>query len=274
MPRWNRREKPDYRHLRDATPESALLGAIRSPTYGEDDNLHLLDSFQGRLTAMWGARDVLAIDELVAVHEDLRARDPGFAGHGKDWQGAFLHDVVGNLVGWGLRLGILVEEGTPEARTFRMVRRDPLFDRMGDGRWRRLDAEGVREKHARGAGQREAARVKHAEKIAPRVAELVGTLCELGAPVPERWFTQYPDQFARLKGLVERVADARPTFEDAHRGMHLADQKRWLNALEDWIPTVRHQMAEDRWDGRPPPRYGAPTPAALPAEDLDALDGL
>ncbi len=42
MPRWNRCEKPDYSHLRDATPESALLNAIASPTYGDGHDHRLL----------------------------------------------------------------------------------------------------------------------------------------------------------------------------------------------------------------------------------------
>jgi hypothetical protein len=80
MPRWNRREKPDYRHLKDATPESALVDAIRSPTYGEAHDFRQLAGFQARLTAMWGDRGVLAIDELVPAHEALRARDPASSG--------------------------------------------------------------------------------------------------------------------------------------------------------------------------------------------------
>lgn len=261
MPSWNRREKPDYRHLRDATPESALVDAIRSPTYGEARDYRQLAGFQARLTAMWGALDVIPIDNLVAIHEERRRDDPGFFGHGRNWQGAFLHDAVGNLVGWGLRLGILEEAEWHGTRGFRMVRRDPLFERMGDGTWRRLDAEGIREKSARGAGQREAARVRHAERIAHLIAFHVGRLCEKGAAIPEAWFTRFPDEFGRLKGLAERVADARPDFEQGHRGMHLADQKAWLKAVTDY--NQRHPM-------KAPPRE----PAPLSAEDIDALDGL
>jgi hypothetical protein len=166
-------------------------------------------------------------------------------------------------VGWGLRLAILVEEGKPEARAFRMVRRDPLFERMGNGKYRRLDAEGVRETSARGAGQREAARVRHAERIAPRVAELVADMCAKNAPVPDPWFTDFADQFGRLHGLVERVADARTDFEQGHRAMHLADQKRWVSML-------RTHARLTPW----PDGTGPTAPAALPAEDLDALDGI
>lgn len=181
MPRWNRGEKPDYRHLRDATPESALLAAIRSPTYGDGHDFRLLAGFQARLTAMWGDRDILAIDELVPVHEALRARDPGFFGYGRNWEGALLHDIVGNLVGWGLRLEILQDGEHPlGTRCFRMVRRDPIFERMGNGRWRWIDA--VAGRSERGAPQREAYRIRHAETIAPRVAELVGILCDRGPP--------------------------------------------------------------------------------------------
>ncbi|MBE7201224.1 MAG: hypothetical protein INR70_25955 [Parafilimonas terrae] len=226
MPRWNRREKPDYRHLRDATPESALVNAIESPTYGDGHDHRLLAGIQARLVTMWGQHTVIARDNLVVIHEEHRARDPGFFGHGRDWEETFPHDVVGNLVGWGLRLGVLEEAEWFGAPGYRMVRRVPLFERMGDGKWRRLDAEGVREMSARGAAQREAYRIRHAEKIAPEVARLVEGLFETSAPVPKEWFTRFPDQFARLSGLAKRVADARPTFEDAHRGMHLADQKR------------------------------------------------
>ncbi|GAN50660.1 hypothetical protein ABID82_000575 [Methylobacterium sp. PvP062] len=261
MPHWNRRERPDYRHLKDATPESALVTAIRSPTYGEARDYRLLAGFQARLTAMWGDREVLAIDELVPAHEEVRARDAGFFGHGRDWRGAFLHDAIGNLVGWGLRLAILVEEGTPEAQAFRMARRDPLFERMGNGQYRRLDAEGIREKSARGAGRREAARIRHAERVAHLIASHVGRLCEKGAAIPDVWFTRFPDEFGRLKGLAELVSDSRGTFVEAHRGMHLADQKAWLKAVEDY--NQRHPM-------KAPPR----DPAPVPAEDLDALDGL
>lgn len=273
MPRWNRRERPDYSHLRDVTDEAALVNAIRSPTYGEGHEHRLLAGFQARLTAMWGALDVIPLDNLVVIHEERRRDDPAFFGHGRDWEGAFLHDVVGNIVGWGLRLGILEEAEWHGQRAFRIVRRDPLFERMGDGRWRRLDAEGVREASARGAAQREAYRIRYAERIAPRVAELVGDLCEIGAPVPGDWFNRYPDQFARLKGLVERMADARPTFEDAHRGMHLADQKRWCGVLASHLWRVRHELADDRYRGKPP-RYAAAAPAALPEEDAEALGGL
>ncbi|KIU30490.1 hypothetical protein SR39_20525 [Methylobacterium radiotolerans] len=130
--------------------------------------------------------------------------------------GAFLHDAIGNLVGWGLRLAILVEEGTPEAQAFRMARRDPLFERMGNGQYRRLDAEGIREKSARGAGRREAARIRHAERVAHLIASHVGRLCEKGAAIPDVWFTRFPDEFGRLKGLAELVSapgarSSRPT---------------------------------------------------------------
>lgn len=272
MPRWNRREKPDYRHLRDVTDEAALLNAIRYPTYGELDDYRLLAGVQARLVAMWGHWDVLALESLVDAHEAVRARDPGFFGHGRNWQGPVLHDIVGNLVGWGLRLEILQEveetrirvgEEPSKGRAFRMVRRDPLFERMGDGRYRRLDADGVRAKSARGAGQREAYRIRYAERIAPQVAELVGVLCDQGTAVPDSWFTRFPEQLARLKGLVERIADARTTFEEAHRGMHLADQKRWVDALG---------YQADRIMGPHLPRK--PVQASVPDEDLDALGSL
>lgn len=163
MPRWNRREKPDYSHLRDVTEEAALVNAIRCLTYGEPDDYRLLAGFQARLLTVWGERDVLTLEDLVPAHEVVRSTDPGFFGYGRHWQGVFLHDAVGNLVGWGLRLGILEEVEADGGRTFRMVRRDPLFERMGNGRYRRLDAEGVREASARGAAQREAYRIRHAD---------------------------------------------------------------------------------------------------------------
>ncbi len=90
---------------------------------------------------MWGQQTVIARDNLVMIHEEHRARDPGFFGHCRDWEETFLHDVVGNLVGWGLRLGVLEEAEWFGAPGYRMVRRDPLFEQMGDGKWRRLDAE-------------------------------------------------------------------------------------------------------------------------------------
>lgn len=263
MPRWNRRERPDYRYLRDVTDEAALVNAIRSPTYGEGHDFRLLAGFQARLTAMWGDRGLLPIGELVAAHEAVRAADAAFFGHGRNWQGAFLHDAVGNLVGWGLRLGILAEEPASEGtRGFRMVRRDPLFERMGNGQYRRLDAEGMREKSARGAGQREAARVRHAEEIAGYVRHHVGMLCEKGAAIPEAWFRF--TEFARFKGQAERVADARPTFEEAHRGMHLADQKAWFKVLQSTNFNTPF----------PRPKQEDVQVAAVPDEDAEALGSL
>ncbi|GBU19239.1 MULTISPECIES: hypothetical protein [unclassified Methylobacterium] len=271
MPRWNRREKPDYRHLRDVTDEAALVNAIRSPTYGEGHDYRLLAGFQARLVAMWGDRDLLALDELVPAHEEVRARDPGFFGYGRNWQGAFLHDAVGNLVGWGLRLGVLQEEAADGARAFRMVRRAPVFEKMGNGRWRRIDA--VPGRSERGAAKREAYRVKHAEKVAPAVRELVGRLCAAGMPIPNAWFTRYPDQFARLKGLAAHVANARPTFEDAHRGMHLADQKAWLADLDRCARIMAgSEMVRDHFL-RKLQAEGAPAPE-VPADDIEALGTL
>ncbi|GAA0243111.1 hypothetical protein LNAOJCKE_4670 [Methylorubrum aminovorans] len=49
MPRWNRCEKPDHRHLWDVTDEAALVNAIRSSTYGEGDDYRLLSGFQSYL---------------------------------------------------------------------------------------------------------------------------------------------------------------------------------------------------------------------------------
>ncbi len=260
MPRWNRREKPDYRHLRDVTDEAALVNAIRSPTYGARTDYGLLAGFHARLVAMWGNQDILTIDELVPIHEALRARDPGFFGYGRDWQGAFIHDTVGNLVGWGLRLEILQEgEFQFGTRTFRMVRREPIFERMGSGRWRRIDA--VAGRSERGAPQREAYRQRHAERIAPQVVEMVGILCDRGAAVPDALFTRFPDQFARLKGLIDYVASARPTFEQAHRGMHLADQKRWIRTLSYLVNNPERPQV-------------AAAPASLPEEDIEALGSL
>lgn len=229
MPSRNRREKPDYRHLHGLTAEAALEIAICNPTYGEAHDYRLLAGIQARLVAMWGDRDVVAIHDLVPVHETVRASDPTFFGHGRDWRGAFLHDAVGNLVGWGIRLGILVEQAVDGTRSFRMVRRDPLFERMGNGQWRRLDAAGVRERSARGAAQREAARIRHADEVAYTVRWHVGCLCEKGAAIPKAWFAF--KEFAPLNGLAERVADARTTFEEAHRGMHMADQKAWVKQV-------------------------------------------
>ena len=84
-----------------------------------------------------------------------------------------------------------------------------------------------------------------------------------GAAVPDAWFTRFPEQLARLKGLVERVADARTTFEEAHRGMHLANQKRWVAAL-------KHQGHLTMGPAAPP----EPVRAAVPDEDLEALGDL
>ncbi|WP_298958491.1 hypothetical protein [uncultured Methylobacterium sp.] len=263
MPRWNRREKPDYRRLRDVMDDAALVNAIRSPTYGEAYDYRLLAGFQARLVAMWGDRDLLALDELVPAHEGVRARDPGFFGHGRNWQGAFLHDAVGNLVGWGLRLGVLREEPPYGRQVFAMVRRDPLFERVGNGRWRRLDADGVRAKSTRGAGQREAARVRHAEEITPVVREYVGRLCAAEAEIHPVWLSRFPDQFARLHGLATLVSDARTTFEEAHRGMHLADQKAWVKILpiytRDWEMRRRREALDH---------------AVVPSDDVEALGGL
>ena len=229
MPRWNRREKPDYRHLRDVTDEAALVNAIRSPTYGEEHEHGVMASIQSRILGMFGEADALYLAQLVAAHEAARSADPSFPGHGRDWKSTFVHDVVGNAVGWGMRLGVLREAPNPGGdRLFLLEIRAPLFERMGNGKWRKVDLE----RSARGAGHREAARVKHAARIEPFVRELVGSLCAKGAAVPDAWFTRYPEQFARLKGLVERVADARTTFEEAHRGMHLADQKAWFVELD------------------------------------------
>ena len=260
MARWNRREKPDYSHLRDVTDEAALVNAIRCPSYGSYHDYRLHAGFQARLVAMWGDRDVIPLAYLVAVHEAVRAVDTTFFGHGRNWTGAFLHDAVGNIVGWGIRLGILVEVAEGGARAFRMVRRDPLYEQMGNGQWRKLDAAGVREKSARGAAQREAYRVRYAEGLADQVRLRVGLMCEKGAAIPEGWY-RFPE-FAPLKGLAERVADARTTFENAHRGMHLADQKAWFKMLvHDNASTPRPQPSE-------------PVAAVIPDEDADALGSL
>jgi hypothetical protein len=269
MPRW--REKPDYRHLRDLADDAAFANAMRRPTYGERCEHKTMASLCERLQAMWGDRDEVPLDEVMSLHEDIRARDPGFFGHGRNWQGAFLHDVVGNMVGWGLRLGVIAEAEPYGRRVLRLARRDPLYRRMGNGRYVPITEENV--PTARGAAQAEAARLRHAEAIAESVRHRVGELADLGAPVPDWWITRFAEQFGRFEGFKMRVADARPTFEDAHRGMHLADQKRWLKALADHARTVRSELAYDRCAGRPP-RYAAPDPAALPTEDAEALGEL
>lgn len=260
MARWNRREKPDYSHLRGLADDAALVNAIRCPTYGGDYDYSLHAGFQARLVAMWGDRDVIPLAYLVAVHEAVRAVDTTFFGHGRNWTGAFLYDAVGNIVGWGLRLGILAEVVEGGDRAFRMLRRDPLYEQMGNGQWRKLDADGVRERSARGAAQRESYRIRHAESIAADVLRAVGGMCEKGAAIPEGWF-RFPE-FAPLKGLAERVADARTTFENAHLGMHLAAQKAWVKRLviDDGM-TSRKQPSE-------------PVAAVILDEDADALGSM
>ena len=207
------------------------------PGGGRDVTSESVIPDDARFSGVMDSRDAIRVAGLPVAAAFFRALDPD------------------------MEIAILVEEGTPEAQAFRMARRDPLFERMGNGQYRRLDAEGIREKSARGAGRREAARIRHAERVAHLIASHVGRLCEKGAAIPDVWFTRFPDEFGRLKGLAELVSDSRGTFVEAHRGMHLADQKAWLKAVEDY--NQRHPM-------KAPPR----DPAPVPAEDLDALDGL
>lgn len=142
MPRWNRREKPDYRHLRDVTDEAALVNAIRSPTYGEEHEHGVMASIQSRILGMFGEADALYLAQLVPAHEAARSADPSFPGHGRDWKSTFVHDVVGNAVGWGMRLGVLREAPNPGGdRLFLLEIRAPLFERMGNGKWRKVDLE-------------------------------------------------------------------------------------------------------------------------------------
>ncbi|MCK2054965.1 hypothetical protein [Methylobacterium sp. 37f] len=249
---WYRQPKADYGHLKDRTEEEALKRAIAYPTYGEIHQLGLMAQFHARAVAMWGDADVLRYEDLVAAHERVRAADPTFFGHGRNWVGAFLHDVVGNVVGHGLSLGVLEEISITGGRAFRLVRREPLFERTGSGSWRRI-VEGSK----RGAAQREAYRVRHAASLDEKVRELVGRLCAGGAAFPDGWLTRYPEQFGKLRGLAVLVSDARTTVETAHHGMHLVDQKWWVRGLGDLARNVRTAPA-----------------AAVPDEDLESLGSL
>lgn len=250
---WYKRTDADYRHLRDVTDDAALVNAIRYPTYGEAHQLGLMASFHARLVTMWGEADVVRIEDLVATHERVRSSDPAFFGHGRDWKGTFLHDVVGNLIGHGLRLGVLEEVSIDGGRAFKLVRREPLFERLVSGSWRRI-TEGNR----RGAAQRESYRVRHTASLDAKISELVGRLCDSGAIIPEGWFRFYAEQFGALRSLAVFVSDARPTIETAHRSMHLVDQKSWARTLEISVRNMRP----------------APAPAAVPDEDLEALGSL
>lgn len=252
MPWW-RQPKADYRHLRDGDEDAALQRAIAHLTYGETYQTGLMAAFHARTVAMWGDADVLRYEDLVAAHERVRAADPGFFGFGRHWQGAFLHDVVGNIVGHGLLLGVLEEVSIDGGRAFKLVRREPIFERTGSGSWRRI-VEGNR----RGAAQREAYRVRHAAGLDEKVRELVARLCAGGAAIPEGWYRRYPDQFGALRGLAVLISDARPTIETAHRTMHLVDQKWWVRGLTDLARNLRP----------------APAAAPVPDEDLESLGSL
>ncbi|KQO68516.1 hypothetical protein ASF22_19905 [Methylobacterium sp. Leaf87] len=249
---WYRTPKADYSHLRGVDDDTALQRAIRSPTYGEAHQFGLMADYHGRIAMMWGAADVLRYEHLVVVHEATRASHPSFFGFGRHWVGAFLHDVVGNLVGHGLRLGVLEEISIDGGRAFKLVRREPLFERTGSGSWRRIT-----ERSGRGAAQREAYRVRHAAGLDAEISELVGRLCAGGAAIPDGWYRRYPEQFGALRGLAVLVSDARPTIETAHRTMHLVDQKWWVRGLGDLARNVRPAPA-----------------AAVPDEDLESLGSL
>ncbi|RUP21454.1 hypothetical protein [Methylobacterium sp.] len=263
MPRWGRRSKTDYSYLYGKALDVILDGAIRNRGYGGDRrtfpaeaNLALLDLF--------GERDRLALGDLMDAHAVVVAR----TGRGEGWSEAFRADVVGNLIGWGVHLGILTEAPSADGeRGWRLVERSPVYEIIG-GRCVRVrglpDAEQVamNRKMASLARRRNTLARKRADETRRRVADLLDqiALVDSTATVPDAWLARIGEP---ARGM--RVTEARGYILAAHDEWPRGDQQLWVTEVKCALAAALRNAAE---------RCAAEAADARLAEDADAFEGL
>lgn len=264
MARWDRRPKPDYSHLYGRPLDVILDGAIANRSYGRDRrtfpaevNLDLIDLFEGR--------DRLAVGELMDAHAALVVR----TGRGADWSEVFRADVVGNLIGWGVHLGILKE--TPDAngeRGWRLVERELRYD-VCAGRAQQIRGlpgdEQAAMNRRRLAAERRAATLdrRSAETLTPLIATALSHILAAtpDATVPVGWSRFVGEDLPARWPLLR---EAFGLLVEAHRESPRRRRQDWLYLLGREGLAARH-LAQ---------RRAEEAKAAELAEDAAAFEDL
>ncbi|GEL41809.1 hypothetical protein MEX01_24000 [Methylorubrum extorquens] len=269
MPRWNRRPRPDYSHLYGRPLDVILDGAIANRAYGRDRRTFPAEANEALLD-MYGERDRLAVGEMMDAHAQLVVR----TGRGADWSDPFRADVVGNLIGWGLHLGILAEApGADGERGWRLVEREPLYD-VCNGRARQIrglpaDEQIAMNRRRATAARREATLARQrAETLAPRIATDLSAILEADpeALIPAPWRCWLD---ADIPARWPSVREAFGLLVEAHRGWPRNRQDGWAGAV---AREVGHAL--DRSYARQEAEAAAAAAAARLAEDAEAFEGL
>lgn len=265
MPCWmRRRERPDYSHLHGRTLNVILDAAIANRPYGRDKPRFPAE-VNDDLISWFSDREVLTAAEVLSVGAPARTA--------RGWSAAFTVEYVGTRVGWGLELGLLVEEepGPDGERAWTMPDWEPQFD-VHRGRARRIRGLPPNEqflmdrRRAREAKLRATLDAKHARRIAPRVAELLDRIItgEPDATMPAGWS---PYVGADVMERWPRAAEVYGILRELHHGMDRERQREWLRHLQAAADATA--FAASRREGE---RQAAA--AALLVEDAGAFEGL
>ncbi len=259
MPRWYRREKPDYSHLHGRPLNIILTAPSRTgPTGGRPDvrgdrerRPHEMVRRPGGPHGLRGSRHHGAHPRHAWVVRGVRLR------------------LVGTRIGWGMHLGLLEEAPASDGeRAWTMPDREPQFD-VHRGKARRIrglpPAEQIAmdRRRAREAKLRATLDAKHARQVAPRVVDLLNRITgsEPDAVMPAGWA---PFVGADIMERWPTVAEAHGLLVDLHHGMNRERQKEWLRHLE---------AAADAASFAASRREGERQAAAALSEDADAFAG-
>src|SRR4051794_2348080 len=104
MARWHR-EKRDYSHLGTMSPDEVFERAVARRPFG--DTVTCWEFYVNRdLLSLFGELQSVATGDVVQLYVDMLNRRPKAD---REDVTSFNHERSGNLIGWGLHLGLLRE---------------------------------------------------------------------------------------------------------------------------------------------------------------------
>ncbi|ACS41463.1 hypothetical protein [Methylorubrum extorquens] len=272
----DRREAPDYTHLRGKSPEQVFAETYARRAPGEHSGWWP-ERVNRTLIGLIAERETLHVREAAAVYGALFAKPI----HTPE----FTADRAANLLAWGVRLGILTESVEAGRYVWRMPDRELMWETDPKGRARQIrglpDGEQADMNRRRAAQDRAAdtrAR-KSAAALAPDIERAVDALLRArpGVTVPDTpdWREALPN--ALLPCLL---VELRPMLLEAHHAMDPRRQRQWLHRLHTSVSVHRCSRSVDT--GRPPGERAsplvldpapapAPAPATVHVPDLEDL---
>ncbi|POR41026.1 hypothetical protein CRT23_20530 [Methylobacterium sp. V23] len=154
------------------------------------------------------------------------------------WSTEFTLDFIGNLIGWGVHLGILLETQDPAGSPVwtlrsREMRYGVLGGRAVQVRDLEPEAQARIERKLRAQAKLNATLdARHSEKVAPEIRQLLAdiVLADTGARIPEGWGVYVP---ADIREQWPRIGDAMGILVDLHRDWDRGLQARWVERVRE-----------------------------------------